>query len=137
MVASENDGRACDEKSVLCDAIAGVCSIVDHDVHLSFGMDVPPDPDRPQRVFEKPPIVTWVDRNILYLMPIEIGLVILLAVLTIMLDSWFDPQPSDRSTSSKKTRLHKRNPDPRLVVPRNVLLRTHPRLTGNAAVDRI
>lgn len=52
-----------------------------------------PNPDKPMMVDHRPPWMRWVDRHAIFLIAGEIAAVILLAILTITLDKYFDPGP--------------------------------------------
>lgn len=58
-----------------------------------------PDPDGQALPGEMPPLLKWVDRNALYLIAGEVVVIILLSILTIGLDKYFDPAPPERRSS--------------------------------------
>lgn len=63
-----------------------------------------PNPDAPGTEFKLPPFMKWIDRNALWLISGEVGLLVLFAVLTISLDAYFEPNNATTPGSNEKGR---------------------------------
>lgn len=53
-----------------------------------------PNPDKPLIADDRPPWMKWVDRNAIVLIPCEVAAILVLSGLTIGLDRFFEPRPS-------------------------------------------
>ena len=61
-----------------------------------------PNPDRPMKLPPRPPIMIWVDRNILMLLVVEFLAVFGLALTTILSDNYFDPPGASANQNANK-----------------------------------